>query len=68
MTTDDQQHEQTPQGCPECDWGGEVAVTHDYDHVYHTHVIVRDGEVFRGSTCSRRTRPKKKGIMARVFG
>lgn len=45
-------------GCPVCDWDGEVATTHDYTHEYHTHVVVRDGELFRGPTCSMRTRPR----------
>lgn len=53
-------------GCPSCDWGGEVAVTHDRTHRYYTHVIVKDGEVFKGRTCSERTRPIKRGLVERV--
>jgi len=54
-------------GCPECDWGGEVAVTHDYTHEYFTHVIVRNGELFVGNKCSRRTRERRKGPLTRLF-
>lgn len=54
-------------GCPECDWRGEVAVTHDYTHEYFTHVIVRDGQLFTGHKCSRRTRERRKGVIARLF-
>lgn len=46
-------------GCPVCNWSGEVAHTHDYTHQYYTHVIVNNGEVFKGKTCSERTRPKR---------
>ena len=54
-------------GCPECDWNGEVAVTHDYTHEYFTHVIVRNGELFFGNKCSRRTRERRKGPLTRLF-
>jgi len=50
-------------GCPVCGWDGEVAVTSDYEHEYYTHVITKDGEMFRGSTCSMRTRPQRKRLI-----
>jgi len=53
-------------GCPSCDWDGEVAVTHDRTHRYYTHVIVEDGEMFKGRTCSERIRPRKPGLVERV--
>jgi hypothetical protein len=53
-------------GCPVCDWDGEVAQTHDYDHRYYTHVIIKNGEMFRGKTCSERTQPRKPGLVERV--
>lgn len=53
-------------GCPSCDWGGEVVVTHDRTHRYYTHVIVEDGELFKGRMCSERTRSKKSGLVERV--
>jgi hypothetical protein len=59
-------NETNQSGCPNCDWGGEVAVTHDHTHRYYTHVIVEHGEVFKGRTCSQRTRPKKRGLVGRV--
>jgi len=52
-------------GCPVCDWDGKVAATHDYDHEYYTHLIIEDGEMFRGKTCSRRTRPRR-GALAKI--
>lgn len=55
------------QGCEVCDWDGEVAVTHDYTHEYYTHVIVKDGEVFKGKTCSKRTRKKKPTLFQRLL-
>lgn len=54
-------------GCPVCGYEGEVAVTHDYDHEYFTHVRIHEGEVFRGSTCSRRTRPASPGLLTRLW-
>lgn len=54
-------------GCPVCDWEGEIAQTHDRSHRYYTHVVVEDGELFRGRTCSERTRPKKPGLLARIM-
>jgi len=54
-------------GCPQCDWDGEVAVTHDYDHVYYTHVIVRNRELFVGNKCSRRTKERREGPLTRLF-
>jgi len=53
-------------GCPSCDWGGKVAVTHGRTHRYFTHVIVKNGEVFQGQMCSERIRPKKRGLVKRV--
>lgn len=55
-----------PTGCPCCDWSGEVARTHDYTHRYYTHVIIRDGEIFQGKTCSQRTKPKRS-LLGRLF-
>jgi len=55
-------------GCPVCDWDGEVAVTHDLTHRYYTHVIVRDGEVSGGRTCSMRTQPERLGLLSRLAG
>ena len=43
-------------GCPECSWEGEVALSHDRTHRYYTHVIVSDGQMFKGTTCSERIR------------
>lgn len=54
-------------GCPVCDWEGDVATTHDSTHVYYTHTIVENGELFRGKTCSMRTKPKKKGFIGRIL-
>jgi len=51
-------------GCPVCDWEGEVARTHDDEHRYYTHIIVKDGEIFEGRTCSERTQPKRRGLVA----
>ena len=48
------------EGCPVCDWRGEIATTHDSSTEYYTHIIVRDGEIFTGKTCSMRTKPKNK--------
>lgn len=53
-------------GCGVCEWEGDVAVTNDSSHVYYTHVIVRDGEMFKGKTCSRRTKPKSGGPLSFV--
>lgn len=47
------------EGCPVCDWEGEIARTHDYTHEYYTHVVIKDGEMFKGKTCSMRTKPKQ---------
>lgn len=55
-------------GCPVCDWDGEVARQHDRSHRYYTHVIVKDGELFKGRTCSERTRPKKQSLVDRATG
>jgi hypothetical protein len=53
-------------GCPVCDWDGQVAETHDHNHRYYTHVVVKDGELLKGRTCSERTRPKKRGLVERT--
>jgi len=64
--TDDHSDGPLGGGCPLCDWQGTVTITHDRDHEYYTHLIVRDGEVFKGTTCSRRTRPRRPGLVARL--
>ncbi len=55
-------------GCPVCEWDGRVAETHDADHRYYTHVIIKDGEYFEGRTCSERTRPRKPSLLERLLG
>lgn len=56
-------------GCPVCDWDGEVARTHDYRHAYYTHIIVTgDGDMFKGPTCTEPTRPPRNGLVSRVLG
>jgi hypothetical protein len=54
-------------GCPVCDWPGEVAQTYDRTHTYHTHVIIRDGEIFSGLTCSKRRHPRAPGPFTRLW-
>lgn len=55
-------------GCPVCGWSGEVARTCDYSHNYYTHIIVQDGEMFWGKTCSMRTRPERPSLLSRLLG
>jgi hypothetical protein len=53
-------------GCRVCEWDGEVAETHDRSHRYYTHVIVKNGEVLKGRTCSERTRPRAPTLLQRL--
>lgn len=53
------------EGCPVCDWDGNVATTHDYDHEYYTHHVEINGEMFQGKTCSRRTK-QRDGLLTPI--
>lgn len=53
-------------GCDVCDWEGPVARSHDYRHRYYTHTVMVDGSVFRGKTCSMRTKPKRTGLLTKL--
>jgi predicted amidohydrolase len=54
-------------GCPVCDRRGELAQTYDRTHTYHTHVIIRDGEIFSGDTGSKRRQPRDLGPFTRLW-
>lgn len=54
----------TDNGCPVCDWDGEVSHTYDAHHNYYTHVILKDNEVFEGQTCSERRQPTQSTLTA----
>lgn len=54
-------------GCPCCDWDGQIAETHDRTREYFTHVIVKRGEVFRGKTCNRPSHPTRRSFLRRLL-
>lgn len=66
--TDDRDESRDERGCPVCEWDGEVDVTHDGVRRYYHHLIVKNGHVFIGSTCSERTRPDRPSLMDRLLG
>lgn len=41
-----------------CDFDGKVAYSTTRKHRYYTHVIVKNGETFRGKTCSMRKKER----------
>lgn len=53
-------------GCPICGWDGEIARTYDRKYEYYTHIIERDGEIFKGNTCSQRKGSSEKGMYQRI--
>jgi len=55
------------EGCPICDWSGEVAITSDRSHEYYTHVVLMEGEMLRGRTCSMRTRERSPPPLDRLL-
>jgi hypothetical protein len=45
-------------GCPLCEWEGRVAESHSRAHLHYQHIIVKDGDVFHGPTCTAPRRAK----------